>query len=567
MAERFQKLANIPTSEPIYHSLEVADGQGGRSVVPLTGDSLVIGRSSEAQLKLEGEGVSRRHAELYRDPFGRWWIRDLGSSNGTLVNGFATAERMLELDDVIAIGDHALSLASSQNVQADEPESVGPGVTVNAGKSGTINLLGEAAPPQISAAHLDTLMTLSRRMHATERLSRRRDMLCAMMVGEQFGGWSAVVIRLDRTASGQEPRTLCQPQTQPLWHGRSLYITAGLIEGLCREPQPMLARDIDSGTAAIDESGPGNAKAAALSAIACPLDVTDEALDVLYVIVPPSHGTMQWLTLVKLAAELFLQAQVTWQTRRLAYTNSMVEHDLERGRAIQLRLVPQGVKIPQMDIAIRFQPCRWVAGDYVDVVASAEGQRWLLVIADVCGKGLPAALVASSMHTMVHTFIRAGIELQSMVAMINEHLFEHLPANRFVTGIFVEIDPLSGALRYVNAGHPAPIIVSGDGPRRPLPSGHDEPMGLTRVNYRVGNDRLEAGQMLAMFTDGITELKDQSGRMLTDYRVGEHLRQIFSADPQAPAEQVADQFNQVLDGYQGDSLQTDDRTFLLAKKL
>ena len=569
MAERFRKLASIPTAEPIYRSLKVDDGGGTEVVVPLAGDRLVIGRAPEAQLRLDSEAVSRRHAELFRDPFGRWWIRDLDSRNGTLVNGFEAAERMLDLDDVITIGHCTLSMTSSDSAPAPEPEMAGPGVTVQASDSGQIRTLAKTGAPQISAEHLDTLMLLSRRLQTIEGLGQRREVLCSVMVGEQFGGLSAVVIRLDRTGAVSDPRTLCVPQTSAAWRGQSLYISAGLIEALCREPQPMLTRDIEPGAAAMaaSASAPATPEAAALSAMACPLDVIDKALDALYVIVPPSHGTMQWLTLVKLAAELFAQAQLTWQARRLAYTNAMVEHDLERGRAIQVRLVPQDVKVPNLDVAIRFQPCRWVAGDYVDVLTMSRSGHRLLIVADVCGKGLPAALVASSVHTMAHTFMRAGVELRGLIAMMNEHLFDHLPANRFVTGVFVEIDPASGQLSYINAGHPAPIVIDAAGQRRELVSSHDEPLGLTRVEYQVEHDQLGRGDMLAMFTDGLTELKDESGRMLTDFRVGDHLRQILTADTDISAEQVAERFTAVLDGYQGDRLQTDDRTFLLARRM
>ena len=566
MSNKFKKLASIPTAEPFYRSLEVDDGGGDKVVVPLTGDRSLIGRGREAQIRLEGDGVSRLHAELFRDPFGRWWIRDLDSSNGTNVNGFEVAERMLELDDVITIGGYTLSLTATDTVPAQEPEMAGPGVTMRQMRSDHISSLTPAAAPQISAAHLDTLMTLSRRLQSIESLGRRRELLCSMMVSEQFGGLSAVVIRLDRADPAKDPQTLCTPQTSPAWRGQSLYISAELVESLCGEPQPLLTRDIEPGAALVAQSAPATAEAAAMSAMACPLEVVTAALDVLYVIVPPSHGTMQWLTLVKLAAELFNQAQITWQARRLAHINAMVEHDLNRGREIQMRLIPRNVRVQDLDVAVRFQPCRWVAGDYVDVVSAPGSSRTLLIVADVCGKGLPAALVASSVHTMVHTFMRAGVELQGLVAMINEHLFDHLPANRFVTGVFVQIDPATGELNYINAGHPSPIIVQPDGQRRELSISHDEPLGLTRVTYQLEHDQLDRGQMLAMFTDGLTEMKDASGRMLTDYRVGDHLRQIFSADPQAPTEQAAQKFNEVLDAYQGDRLQADDRTFLLARR-
>jgi len=566
MSGKFRKLASIPSAEPFHRSLEVDEGDGKKSVVPLAGDRLLVGRGKEAQLHLTGEGVSRRHAELFRDPFGRWWIRDLGSSNGTLVNGFAVAERMLEQDDVITIGSHTLSMTASDTAPEHEPEIAGPGVTVWANTSGQISSLDQAPPPEISASHLDTLMALSRRFQAVESLAERHRLLCSLMVSEQFGGLSAVVIRLDRTDPTASPQTLCSPQTGAAWRGQSLYITNGLVKALCGDPEPILTRDVEPGTTAVDYSATQTPEAAAMSAMACPLKVIDVAADALYVMVPPSHATVQWLTLVKLAADLFAQADVNWQARRLAHVNAMVEQDLNRGREIQMRLIPSDLKVTGMDLAIRFEPCRWVAGDYVDVVGPTKSGKTLLVVADVCGKGLPAALVASSVHTMVNTFMRAGVDLPHLVAMLNDHLYEHLPANRFVTGVFVQLDPTTGKFEHINAGHPAPIVVNPNGMRRELSASHDEPLGLTKVTYKVEQDELDAGDMLAMFTDGLTELQDQSGRMLTSYRLGDHLRQIYSAEPETHAEQVADKLQEVLNAYQGDRLPHDDRTLLLARR-
>ena len=566
MSGKFRKLASIPSAEPFHRALEVDDGDGDKSVVPLAGDRLLVGRSAEAQLHLTGEGVSRRHAELFRDPFGRWWIRDLGSSNGTLVNGFAVAERMLDQDDVITIGSHTLSMTASDTAPGEESDIAGPGVTVWASTSAQISSLDQAPPPEISASHLDTLMALSRRLQAVESLAERHRLLCSLMVSEQFGGLSAVVIRLDRTDPTAEPQTLCSPQTGTAWRGQSLYITNGLVKALCGEPEPILTRDVEPGNTAVDYATQ-TPEAAAMSAMACPLNVVDAATDALYVMVPPSHATVQWLTLVKLAADLFAQADINWQARRLAHVNAMVEQDLNRGREIQMRLVPSDVKVAGMDLAIRFEPCRWVAGDYVDIVGPTKAGKTLLVVADVCGKGLPAALVASSVHTMVHTFMRAGVDLPHLVAMLNDHLYEHLPANRFVTGVFVLLDPATGKVEQINAGHPAPIVISPDGKRREFVVGHDEPLGLTKVRYKVEEDELDTGHLLAMFTDGLTELQDQSGRMLTSYRLGDHLRQIYASEPEMPAEGVADKLQRVLNAYQGDRLQHDDRTFLLARRI
>jgi len=567
VADDLRELDRVPTAEPFHRCMDVIDGKGAKVVVPLTGDRALIGRAQDASIFLDDDGVSRRHAELYRDPFGRWWVRDLGSSNGTLVNGFRIDERLLELGDEIEIGKSKLVMTASDTVPSQEPAPLGSDMAVREARPQRISALEMAGEPTIRAAHLTTLMALAQRMQSIENVSERLRLLCSLMVSEQFYGRSATVIRLNREDASQPPRTLCSPQSSAEWRGQTLYVTNSLLDALRAKPQAMLASDTDPGSSSMAMAPTDRPEAAAASAMACPLGVTDKEIDVLYVMIPPSHGTMEWLTLMSLATDYFRQTESIWRIRRQARVNALVEHDLERGREIQMRLIPQDIEVEHLDIAVGFLPCRWVAGDYVDIIPTAKDASTLLVVADVCGKGLPAALVSSSVHTMVHACTRAGASLLGMVTLLNEHLFEHLPANRFVTGILTRLDPATGEMEFVNAGHPAPLVFDPDGRMRQLEVGHYEPLGLARVRYSLQTDVLETGQIMVMFTDGLTELKDQSGRMLTSERLGDHLASIIRSEPEAPVTQIADKLNETLDSYQGDRLQADDRTFLIVRRL
>lgn len=569
MVDSVHQLADLPSHEPHHRSLRVQSGDGQVREIALAGESLVIGRGDEAKVKLDDDGVSRRHAELFRDPFGRWWVRDLGSSNGTLVNGFRVNERMLEPDDQVQIGLTTLQMVAASTEESGtgpsrEATPVGPNMAVKpqAGRTSIERLEDSSVQPKISAQHLSTLMALSQRLQTIENLGERFRLLCSLMVSQQFAGRAAVVIRLNRKDPGAQPLTLCEPQAGASSKGQTMHVTASLLEALRAKPQPMLASEAgDPGSTNFSNAS----EAAASSAMACPLGVDDDAMDVLYVMAPQRYANMEWLTLISLAAQQFRQAEGVWASRRQARVNALVEHDLQRGRDIQMRLIPREPKVEGIDVAVSFIPCRWVAGDYVDVLPMGQGKA-MLVVADVCGKGLPAALVSSSVHTIAHTAVRIGANFVDTVTLLNEHLYEHLPANRFVTGVFVLMDPATGDMQFINAGHPAPMVFDATGARRSLETGDFEPLGLTRADYRAQTDKLAAGEMLAMYTDGLTELRDQSGRMLTMERLGDHLRKIYLANPQQPLQLAADALNQVLDQYQGDRLQADDRTFLLARR-
>ena len=105
---------------------------------------------------------------------------------------------------------------------------------------------------------------------------------------------------------------------------------------------------------------------------------------------------------------------------------------MTRANTIQKRLVPRGVVVPGLDFAIGFTPCRWVGGDYVDLIRGPNGQV-LLTIADVCGKGLPAALVASSLHMLTHTAMRTSTPLPAIMQNLNIYLCESLSEGTFVS--------------------------------------------------------------------------------------------------------------------------------------
>lgn len=562
MAKAFAVPSQLNAIEPYDRVLEIDDGTGQIRHFPLIGQNVVIGRVAEVDVQINNASVSRKHAELYCDRWGRWWVRDLGSSNGTRVNGFRTSERMLELADCIELGKCKLTLTMPD---PSMDSSNGSGGTSIAGQVVAVHTSDEAAAglsmlrqsqtasSRISALHLNQLMDMSQTLHRTEQQRERLRLLCELMVSEHFAADVGVVLMIPKRQPGP-PQTLCVPQVRTGCNAQSLYITQALVEACKTSTEPTLVRPSDA-----------DSKDTRLAAMACPIRNDEEALVLLYLMVKQNCANEEWLTLASLAAEHFKQAEAAWVNRKLAKVNALVEIDLERARDIQMRLVPNGIKVPGMDVAIGFKPCRWVAGDYVDVLNLSNG-RVLLVVADVCGKGLPASLVSSSLHTMVHAVTAAGADLLNLTYLLNRHLIAYLPSNRFVTAILIDLDPRTGQMQFINAGHPAPLLLDYAGNKRPLEMGDFEPLGLRDVEYKLSDDVLAKGQMLAMFTDGLTELKDQSGKMLTSVRLGDHLAQIATSSEGQPVEVAADHLNHVLDSYTGNRLQSDDRTFLLARR-
>lgn len=558
MAKAFAVPAQLNAIEPYDRVLEIDDGSGQIRHYPLVGQSVSIGRIDSVDIQINNVSVSRKHAELYCDRWGRWWVRDTGSSNGTRVNGFRTSERMLELGDCVELGKCKISFTMpNESMESSGGTSIaGQIVAVHSSDESASGLSmlrqSQTGTSRISALNLNQLIEMSKTLHRTEQQRERLRLLCELMVSEHFAADVGVVLMISKKQAGP-PQTLCVPQVRAGCNAQSLYITEALVEACKTKSEPTLVKP--------SESNDDNR----LAAMACPIRNDEESLVLMYLMVKQDYANEEWLTLASLASEHFKQAESAWVNRKLAKVNALVEIDLERARDIQMRLVPNGIKVPGIDVGIGFKPCRWVAGDYVDVLRRPNGNV-LLIVADVCGKGLPASLVSSSLHTMVHAVTAAGADLLNLTHLLNRHLLTYLPSNRFVTGILIELNTQTGQLQFINAGHPSPLILDYAGNKRPLDMGEYEPLGLRDVQYELSDDILAPNQMLAMFTDGLTELKDQAGKMLTSVRLGDHLAQITIASEGQPVEVAADHLNKVLDAYTGNRLQSDDRTFLLVRR-
>jgi serine phosphatase RsbU (regulator of sigma subunit) len=397
------------------------------------------------------------------------------------------------------------------------------------------------------------------------------------MVSEQFFGTSALtfqMVREDTTfasdADAFNAQILAGPvfatEVQNRFEAQTPYLSRSLMRHLREHARPVLASNISTMPDAIEMSiSPG---VDMLAAVACPIlaESADAHLNVLYVTLPPHCGTTDWLAVVAFAVEQYRLAESAWVSRRFAQEQATTERELQRAREIQLRLVPRRLAVPGFDIAIGYEPCRWVGGDYVDVAPTSNGLV-LLAVADVCGKGMPAALIATSLRTMVRTGLQAGMDLPDLLSATRGQLDDCLATDTFITMAAVLADPDGGALRCVNAGHPAPLILSPDGSVRELPSADNFPLGIMVEPIECRDESLARGELLLMFTDGISELSDATGTMLGTRRFGEIAAQIYAAGSSLPASELATQIAEALSRHRGPRSADDDQTFLLAKRL
>ena len=186
-----------------------------------------------------------------------------------------------------------------------------------------------------------------------------------------------------------------------------------------------------------------------------------------------------------------------------------LKNDLEIAREIQQSMLPRAAfKAPGIEAFGMTRPANTVGGDFYDIVPLPDG-RVLLALGDVAGKGSPAALLMALLLAMMRTLIDEGLEGADLVSRLNVQIGRHsLPHSRFVTLFLSVLNPATGELSYVNAGQNPPLLRRGNGAYERLRAGGMALGMFENATYTMGATVLEPGDVLVMYSDGITEAED-----------------------------------------------------------
>ena len=195
------------------------------------------------------------------------------------------------------------------------------------------------------------------------------------------------------------------------------------------------------------------------------------------------------------------------------------EREFAEARAIQEKLLPR--EIPQIagfEIAAASQSARVVGGDYFDVLPFDEGTLGIC-IADVAGKGMPAALLMSNLQAAVRGLASISVPPDLLCARLNSLVYKNTASDRFITFFYAQLDGPTGRLAYVNAGHNVPFLVRSDGSYDRLRDGGAVLGVFASRNYEMGFLQLSAGDRVILFTDGVTEACDAAGEEFGEVRL------------------------------------------------
>jgi phosphoserine phosphatase RsbU/P len=273
-----------------------------------------------------------------------------------------------------------------------------------------------------------------------------------------------------------------------------------------------------------------------------------------------------------------------------------LERDVQIARKIQESFLPAELPQPAgWEIAARFHPAREVAGDFYDSFQLTQGRRVALVIADICDKGVGAALFMALFRTLYRAYAQQNysmrwtdvmdegfkpsqggasarkrlapqtgtVALKNAMNLTNDYMLSnHADANMFATTFFAVLDPATGQLNYVNGGHNPPVLIGADGIKDRLKPTGPAPGILPNVDYHIGQAQMEPGDILFAFTDGVTDAKNPAGQLFTDKRMLELI------EPRAEsALALLDRVDDALRAHISTANQFDDITMLAARRL
>ena len=246
-----------------------------------------------------------------------------------------------------------------------------------------------------------------------------------------------------------------------------------------------------------------------------------------------------------------------------------MKRDLEIAREIQQWLVPDvPPQVPGVDIAFASRAANTVGGDYYDAFAPdagkapAEASRLLLVVADVAGKSVPAALLMATFQASLRTLAATPIPLDKLAEGMNHYACAHsLNGRRFTTAFFAELDPATRALTYIRAGHNCPFLRRASGEFLRLDVG-DLPLGIDPgAQFHTGSVALAPGDLLLIFTDGLVEAVNGRDEEFAEARVLEVLKNTAGTT----AELVLREIMTALESFVGRARQHDDVTCLVLR--
>jgi len=540
--------------------IQCPDGQ--IKTVPLQGNRFTVGRSSVAELCFPDDaGLSRQHMVLERDG-DDWTVQDLGSKNGTLVNNIPLRAKLkLKPGDRITAGhlaivfdDKGAAARPSEGVVVFEtggpdPPSTSTIFTSLEGALSSQTIVDR--PGQQGAKQVQALIRAGQELAGRGTLADLFPLILDLAI-EGVGAQRGVVMILE----GERLEVKANK-------GEGFHISSAVRDRVINEKASMLVRDAQLDDAFRERMSIVEQKVRTLMAV--PLQTEKRTIGLIYVDSPNmfrafTKDDLSLLTVMANVAAIRIEharlSEVEEAERRMA-------RELEQAAEIQRSFLPGGApQVAGAELAGYNAPCRTVGGDYYDFFSYPNG-RVAMVLGDVSGKGMPASLMMMGLQARVQVLADEPQNLAAVINRLNKITCQNCPSNRFITFFICVLDPATGELAYCNAGHNPPVVVRTSGTVEYLDGGGPVLGILSVANYSEYRAKLERGDTLAIYSDGVTEANNAKEEEFGD----ERFAAVLTANRNKSAGEIVAAVNQALTEFAAGSPPADDITLIVARRV
>ena len=553
----------------------ITGSDGQRSTHELkSGETVRIGRSSRNNMLLADLSLSRHHAEILPDSEG-WVLQDAGSRNGTFLNGHRLhAPERLKPGDRIDLGGCHLEYqekgeARGRVVFSDQPmASEGtiflPLKDVMTMPEGMIP--GQARPAGRPLAAAENMQARIRRLELVEKANL--ELLGHESMDHLLPKVLDLVVRAvkpDRTAlflKEADGSLICRASRSDR-PNQEMAISRTIANTVLEQRVAILTSD-----AQIDSRFKEGASIMAQgihSVMAVPLWNNKAVIGLIYADSRMASGLfadedLRVLTVLANIAAIQIENARLFEDQ---VEKRRMDQEAEAAADIQKRLLPQRPPdVPGYEFAGLNIPCYEVGGDYYDYQGIDE-ERYAMVLADVAGKGMGAAMLMSNLQAAFHARVEMGPEPRELVSHLNNTVARVAPSNRFVTLFYLELNLKEHHVRYVNAGHaPEPVLVRAAGGVERLPAG-GVPLGIIKgFAYLQGDIDMQPGDFIFICSDGVTETVNDQEDEFGDERLEKILVDQIG---NSPAE-IRAAVQKGLEEFAGDAPQPDDLTLMIVRR-
>jgi sigma-B regulation protein RsbU (phosphoserine phosphatase) len=538
--------------------LWITDDQGARRVHRIDG-TVEFGRAESCDIGIHAPGVSRRHGRFLLAPDGSWWVEDLQSKNGILINGRQTTRHRLRDGDLLTVGNAAVAFHADT---APPAQRTGVEVTISDVPRLPHSTLEHepATATRIEARRLGSLYEISRQLLNQRDVRGLIEVACSSLIGTLEAG--VVVIGL--TCDPQRDKDLLFVRPPNMQHA-GVTLSLSVLRRTLEARKSVLVAETSSDERML--AAQSIVFGGIQSALCVPLMQDQRVTGFIYVDSRrgPRRYNTEDLDFASAVGSLVGTAVEVARLHEAEIAKERMEAELAAARRVQQAILPSSwPTLPGWEVWGHHQSCREVGGDYYDAIPTEDGRLWL-VVADVCGKGAPAALLASSIHTAVHALVGHCSSPAELLTRVNALLLRREVEESFVTCLIAAVDPRSGSAIFASAGHPVPLWAgcrTGPEPLRFETGMVLGAMGETAFPQTAWHFPAEGGSLL-MYTDGISEAMSPEEEQFGEGR----MLQVIGGSGSVSAQELAEHLLGRVEQFRGCCPQSDDLTVLVCRRL